>query len=108
MQEDVHKSSFYLSSDDVIALLCTELFERLPDTEVVIPAKNSDKKVIQWTDDPFAQVINIKKTELKEKAKQFLCFFDSRSEAAFFANYMDNSYQEFLRRRGIFHVVKKM
>lgn len=100
--------SFYLGSDAATAVLCTELFEQLPDAEVVTPAENSDKEAIQWTDDPFAQVRNIKKTELKEKAKQFLCFSDSRSEAAFFANYMEKSYQEFLRRRGIFRVVKEM
>lgn len=100
--------SFYLGSDAATAVLCTELFEQLPDAEVIAPTESTDINVVQWTDDPFAQVRNIKKTELKAKAKQFLCFSDSRSEAAFFANYMEKSYQAFLRRRGIFQVIKQM
>lgn len=43
----------------------------------------------------------------RKKARQFLCFSDSRSEAAFFASYMERSYQEFLRRRGIWHTAEK-
>ena len=39
--------------------------------------------------------------------RQFLCFSDSRSEAAFFASYMERSYDEFLRRRGIWHIAEK-
>ena len=39
--------------------------------------------------------------------RQFLCFSDSRSEAAFFASYMERSYQEFLRRRGIWHIAEQ-
>ena len=41
------------------------------------------------------------------KKRQFLSFSDSRSEAAFFACYMTSFYEEFLRRRGIWHVIEK-
>lgn len=44
----------------------------------------------------------------EKKARQFLAFSDSRSEAAFFASYMEKSYQEFLRRRGLWHVCEQL
>ena len=100
--------SFYLGSDAATAVLCTELFEQLPDAEVVAPNKSPVEDTDQLTDNPFALVRKKRKPELKQRTKQFLCFSDSRSEAAFFANYMEKSYQAFLRRRGIFRVVKEM
>ena len=58
---------------------------------------------------PFAKIaFKPKGPETKKKEKQFLCFSDSRSEAAFFANYLEKSYEEFLRRRGIWQVAKDM
>lgn len=42
-----------------------------------------------------------------EKARQFLCFSDSRSDAAFFAPYMERTYKDFLRRRGIWYVTEQ-
>ena len=100
--------SFYLGADAATAVLCTELFEQLPDAEVIAPPLKSTEVSVQPIDDPFAGAKKTKKPELKKKEKQFLCFSDSRSEAAFFANYMEKSYQEFLRRRGIFRVAKEM
>ncbi|CAN4036084.1 Putative regulatory protein EP146_15640, partial [Dysosmobacter welbionis] len=78
------------------AVLGTELFEQLPSEEVTVteasavPAKRS----------VFAKVPQQRQIR-KKLMRQFLCFSDSRSEAAFFASYMERSYQEFLRRRGI-------
>ncbi len=40
----------------------------------------------------------------REKTRQFLCFSDSRGDAAYFAPYMERAYKEFLRRRGIWYV----
>ncbi|MDR0652630.1 MAG: DEAD/DEAH box helicase [Synergistaceae bacterium] len=42
-----------------------------------------------------------------EKIRQFLCFSDSRGDAAFFAPYMERSYRDFLRRRGIWYVAEQ-
>lgn len=100
--------SFYLGSDAATAVLCTELFEQLPEGEVVAPKEYPPEEIVQLADDPFAQLRKKRAPEIKQKAKQFLCFSDSRSEAAFFANYMEKSYKAFLRRRGIFQVVKGM
>lgn len=94
---------FYLGSEAATAVLGTELFEQLPSEEVVVQfeSKPSPRKSI------FAKAAS-KKTITQEKTRQFLCFSDSRSEAAFFASYMERSYQEFLRRRGIWHVAEKL
>ena len=43
-----------------------------------------------------------------EGGKQFLAFSDIRSDAAFFASYLDKMYKEFIRRRGIYQVVHKL
>ena len=42
-----------------------------------------------------------------DKIRQFLCFSDSRGDAAFFAPYMERSYKDFLRRRGIWFVAEQ-
>lgn len=42
-----------------------------------------------------------------EKIRQFLCFSDSRGDAAFFAPYMERTYKDFLRRRGIWYVAEQ-
>lgn len=92
---------FYLGSEAATAVLGTELFEQLPSEEVTVteasavPAKRS----------VFAKVPQQRQIR-KKLMRQFLCFSDSRSEAAFFASYMERSYQEFLRRRGIWHVAE--
>ena len=81
----------------------TELFEQLPAEEVQeIAAVPSESGGL------FARAKPQKKILRKEKARQFLCFSDSRSEAAFFATYMERTYQEFLRRRGIWHTAEKL
>ena len=96
---------FYLGSEAATAVLGTELFEQLPREESVVSSTaaqsaTAKKSVFSKTAKP--RVIR------KERKRQFLCFSDSRSEAAFFASYMERSYQEFLRRRGIWHTAEKM
>ena len=93
---------FYLGSEAATAVLGTELFEQLPREEVkeVIEAPKNGAGV-------FARAAK-KRVIRKDIARQFLCFSDSRSEAAFFATYMERSYQEFLRRRGIWHTADKL
>lgn len=99
-----HLRAFYLGSDAATAVLGTELFEQLPDAVIAnAPAELAPS--------PTASLFGgLKKQQIikKEKEKQFLCFSDSRSEAAFFAVYMEKSYEEFLRRRGMWHVVEQL
>lgn len=96
--------TFYLGYDAATAVLATSLFEELPESEKVLKSKRSEagaKRSLFGASRQTAQVDIIK------RKRQFLSFSDSRSEAAFFASYMTASYSEFLRRRGIWHVVEK-
>lgn len=93
---------FYLGSEAATAVLGTELFEQLP-TEEITEVTEMPKAAGGL----FARAAK-KKVMRRERARQFLCFSDSRSEAAFFATYMERSYQEFLRRRGIWHTAEQL
>lgn len=96
--------AFYLGNEAATSVLGTELFEQLP-TKVV--AEKSAEETAQKTGKftfgkPKATV------PVREKAPQFLCFSDSRSEAAHFAVYMENAYKRFLRNRGIWRAVQEL
>lgn len=96
--------TFYLGYDAATAVLGTSLFEELPEIEKVLKSKNivpSAKKGL------FSATRQTPQVDIVKKKRQFLAFSDSRGEAAFFASYMTSSYKEFLRRRGIWHVVEK-
>lgn len=99
--------AFYVGSDAATSVLGTELFEQLPDEELEKPTETEFCEVSSGVRGLFS---GIKKRQVKKtaKEKQFLCFSDSRSEAAYFAVYMEKSYQEFLRRRGMWQVVEQM
>lgn len=91
--------SFYLGYDAATSVLATSLFEQIPETEVVLETQNSTGN-FGFFGGGASQL------RVERKSKQFLSFSDSRSEAAFFASSMGKYYREFLRRRGIMHVVK--
>lgn len=93
----------YIGSDAATSVLGTALFEELPETEVVPNRQASVKN----TRSRFGKhYVNTEGVVERNKMRQFLVFSDSRNEAAYFASYMSNSYQEFLRRRGIWHVLE--
>lgn len=96
--------TFYLGYDAATAVLGTSLFEELPESEKVLKSKkivHSTKKGL------FSAARQVPQVDIVKKKRQFLSFSDSRGEAAFFASYMTASYKEFLRRRGIWHVVER-
>ena len=100
-----HMKMFYLGYDAATAVLGTELFEQLPENEVILKSKTD-------VDDSDEGLFSMAMTEhdaveVVKRKRQFLSFSDSRSEAAFFACYMTSFYEEFLRRRGIWHVIEK-
>lgn len=99
-----HMKLFYIGYDAATAVLGTELFEQLPESEEVLETKKAPTIA---SDNPFAIAAAPKTSvEIIKKKRQFLTFSDSRSEAAFYACYMTSFYQEFLRRRGIRHVIE--
>ena len=100
-----HMKMFYLGYDAATAVLGTELFEQLPENETVLKSKSESETSSGGL---FSMAIAAKPVvETVKKKRQFLSFSDSRSEAAFFASYMTSFYKEFLRRRGIWHVIEK-
>lgn len=66
--------SFYLGADAATAVLCTDLFEQLPDREITAAADlpQPEAKALSG---PFAKIaFKPKGPETKKKEKQFLCF----------------------------------
>ena len=95
--------SFYIGYDAATSVLGTSLYEEIPESELILEKKQDD--IDDEDDDLFGEGPDIVKIE--KRAKQFLAFSDSRSEAAFFASNLSKYYKEFLRRRGIFHIVQE-
>ena len=79
---------FYLGSEAPTSILAMSLFEQLPIKKK--HALNKDGDLIQF-----------------DGGKQFLCFSDSRSEAAFFTSYEDQVYLNFIGRRGLGKLIQK-
>lgn len=81
-------SGFYVGSDGATSVLGMSLFEALPNKICEIN-ENGQKKTF-------------------EGGKQFLCFSDSRSEAAFFACYESRIYNSFISRRALVQYIKSI
>lgn len=79
---------FYIGTEAATSVLATSLFEQLP------------IKTIKKDDEAGNE-------QLFEAGKQFLSFSDSRSEAAFFASYLDKTYEYMLGKRGLITVLEK-
>ena len=88
---------FYVGYEAATAVLGTALFGELPESESIAIEQKAEEI-------GFFGTVKSKKHIKKEKARQFLTFSDSRSDAAFFASYMEKSYQQILRRRGVWHI----
>lgn len=96
--------TFYLGYDAATAVLGTSLFEELPESEKLLKSVKGAASVKRSLFGPAKQDAQV---DVVRRKRQFLSFSDSRGEAAFFASYMTASYSEFLRRRGIWHVVER-
>lgn len=96
---------FYLGQEAATSVLGTSLFEELPESEKRLKSEIDEARPAK--SGLFGAANRTQPVERIQRAKQFLTFSDSRGEAAFFASYMQASYGEFLRRRGIWHVVEK-
>lgn len=100
-----HMKLFYLGYDVATAVLGTELFEQLPEYEERLESRK-DAAPTPATNLFAVAAAPKKQVEISKRKRQFLAFSDSRSEAAFYACYMTSFYEEFLRRRGIWHVIE--
>lgn len=92
----------YLGNDAATSVLATSLYEELPELSY---EENDDNEV--KAQNIFTKIIVQNKKKTKKTGRQFLVFSDSRQEAAKFACYLKTSYDEFLRRRGICHIINE-
>lgn len=90
----------YLGNDAATSVLATSLYEELPE----ITYENNEIETPK-TNNFFGQFSIASKKKSKKTGRQFLVFSDSRQEAAKFACYLSKSYNEFLRRRGIYQII---
>lgn len=95
---------FYLGNDAATSVLATALYEELPEIEYVNP---DESRVSKQNDGNIFGAVLRGTPEARKKVRQFLVFSDSRQEAAKFACYLGKAYEEFLRRRGIVHVIDR-
>lgn len=92
---------FYLGNDAATAVLATSLYEELPESSF------EDDSAQETKTNFLLKITKERKKKAKKTGRQFLAFSDSRQEAAKFACYLGKSYQEFLRRRGIYQIIKQ-
>jgi len=90
---------FNLGYDAATGVVATSLYEQIPEYKFDVE-ENAEK---QATKNPIFQNTERMKTKSRT-GSQFLIFSDSRQGAAKFACYLNDSYREFLRRRGIWAV----
>lgn len=85
--------SFFTGQEAVTSVIATSLFNTLPAASIEI---NNEK-----VEDEFGFGLNESVTTevSRRKARQFLCFSDSRQASAYFASYMDISYTNLLYKR---------
>lgn len=83
---------YYLGAESATAVIATALYNELPSKEVTVEIKEEYDLFSGETEKVET------KTEMP-KAKQFLTFSDSRQTAAFFASYMQKTYNTSLVKR---------
>ena len=93
---------FNLGYDAATGVVASSLYEQIPEYKFEI----EDNLETQPTNNPFLPKAENKKIKSRT-GSQFLIFSDSRQGAAKFACFLNDSYKEFLRRRGIWNVVTK-
>lgn len=66
------------------------------------------REVVYGSDGPHAVIVTSLYQQLPVERRKILAFSDSRQEAAYFAWYLDRSYQDILSRSLILHVARKL
>lgn len=88
-------SRFLMGKDAIPSVLATAIYQQLPDIQIKNERINPSNKV----DDPWTQT-PVRKTspDLINVKRNLLVFSDSRQDAAFFAPYLNQTYDKILRR----------
>lgn len=91
---------FFSGQEAATSVIGTALFEELPSYKITLNQQTTGE-------DDFGDGFDFVE-EIKERtAKQFIAFSDSRQAAAFFASYLDISYNNILYKRIITETLKK-
>lgn len=93
---------FYSGQEAATSVIGTALFEELPSYEVTIEETSE-------VDDEFSDFFSDEPIETEKrtkKAKQFISFSDSRQAAAYYASYLNITYNNILYKRIILEALK--
>ncbi len=84
---------YFLGNEAATAVIATALYDVLPDTKIT--------KTIKKSEDSFFGTGTTETQEVSKEplVKQFLTFSDNRQAAAFFASYLQNTYETSLLKR---------
>lgn len=88
---------FVLGAEAVTSVLGTAIYQQMPETEEELEDENVAKD--DWATTMAAPISKSK--------RRLLVFSDSRQDAAFFATYLENSYNQILQRRLIVKTLEK-
>lgn len=89
-----------LGKDETTAIMAQTLLESMGGAKSKAPVK---KKALSLKSGKAKSIIA---NEAPERTKQFLAFSDSRSQASFFALFLNNNHSRILRKRLIWEVIK--
>lgn len=100
---------FVIGAEGATAALGTALYEALPE-KILIKDENTQTKDFVDEEDFFGSSEKEREDSFSEKklSKQYLVFSDSRQSAAYYATFMNESYEKILRKRVIYEVVSKL
>ncbi len=92
---------FLTGQDAPVTVLATALYQQFSETPHVTPD-------FENFDDDWGAIVNPEfQAKTKGVNRQLLLFSDSRQDAAFFACFLDRTYQQILRRRLILHTLEQ-
>lgn len=94
--------TFYSGAEAATSVIGTALFEELPEYEVKVEEMPEE-------DDEFSVLFSDEPDEIEnktKKAKQFISFSDNRQAAAYYASYLNITYNNILYKRIIIEALK--
>jgi hypothetical protein len=92
---------FFSGQEASTSVIGTALFEELPSYKIAIQEHHTEA-------DDFGDEFGFSEEVKGKTAKQFIAFSDSRQAAAFYASYLNISYNNILYKRLIMEVVKNL
>ncbi len=90
---------FFSGQEASTSVIGTALFEELPSYKITLQHHEAD--------DDFGDDFGFTETVKEKTAKQFIAFSDSRQAAAFYASYLNISYNDILYKRLIVEALKR-